>query len=70
MLKYVVLCVGHMYKPFGTTKFDQVGKGGQEGLKCAQEWPEFSFGAVQRSPNGSMAPVMDPKWPAQVHNCP
>ena len=35
--------------------------GGQERLKSAPEWPEFGFGAVQRPPNWSMNPEMDPK---------
>ena len=35
--------------------------GGQGRSKSAQEWPEFGFGAVQRSPHWSMTPEMDPK---------
>ena len=41
-------------------------QGGQGRSKSALEWPKFGFGAVRRSPNGSMAPAMDPKWSAQL----
>ena len=60
-MKYVVLFVGHLYKPFGTIWVDRVGRGGQGRSKSAPEWLEFGFGAVQRSPHWSMTPEMDPK---------
>ena len=34
---------------------------GQGRSKSAPKWPEFGFGAVQRPPNWSMNPEMDPK---------
>ena len=60
-MKYVVLFVRHLYKPFRTIWVDQVGRGGQGRSKSAPEWPESGFGAVQRPPNWSMNPEMDPK---------
>ena len=39
---------------------DRVGRGGQGRSKSAPEWPEFGFGAVQRSPHWSMTPEMNP----------
>ena len=60
-IKYVVLCVGHLYKPFGTEMAGGGGGGGQGRPKSAPDWPEFGFGAVQRFPNGPMIPEMDPK---------
>ena len=65
-MKYVVLFVGHLYKPFRTIWVDRVGRGGQGRSKSAPEWPESGFGAVQRPLNGSMTPEMDPKWSAQL----
>ena len=58
--------MGHPYKPFGTIKFDRDGREGQGRSKSAPEGPEFGFEAVQRSPNRSMTPEMDPKWSAQL----
>ena len=46
---------------------DRVGRGGQGRSKSAPEWPEFGFGAVQRPPNWSMNPEMDPNGSP---NCP
>ena len=65
-MKYVVLFVGHLYKPFRTIWVDRVGRGGQGRSKSAPEWPESGFGAVQRPLNGSMTPEMDPKWSPQL----
>ena len=65
-MEYVVLFVGHLYKPFGTIWVDRVGRGGQGRSKSAPEWPEFGFGAVQRPPNWSENPEMDPIWPPQL----
>ena len=42
------------------------GGGGQGRSKSAPEWPEFGFGAVQRPPNWSMTPEMNPKWFPQL----
>ena len=39
---------------------------GQGRSKSAPKWPEFGFGAVQRPPNWSMTPKMDPKWFPQL----
>ena len=58
--------MGHPYKPFGTIKFDRDGREGQGRSKSVPEGPEFGFEAVQRSPNRSMTPEMDPKWSAQL----
>ena len=66
-MKYVVLFAGHLYKPFRTIWVDRVGRGGQGRSKSAPEWPEFGFGAVQRPPNWSMNPEMDPNGSP---NCP
>ena len=61
-MKYAVLCVGHLYKPFRTIKAGQGWQGRVQGRsKSTLEWPEFGFEAVQRLPNGSMTPDMDSK---------
>ena len=60
-MEYVVLFVGHLYKPFQTIWVDRVGRGGQGRSKSAPEWPESGVGAVQKPPNWSMNPEMDPK---------
>ena len=65
-MKYVVLFVGHLYKPFGTIWVDRVGRGGQGRSKSAPEWPEFGFWAVQRLPKLVNEPWSRPKWLPQL----
>ena len=67
--KWTQINHGQLGEPFGSISgvIDPFGRGGQGRSKSAPEWPEFGFGAVQRTPNWSMNPEMDPNGSP---NCP
>ena len=65
-MKYVVLFVGHLYKPFRTIWVDRFGRGGQGRSKSAPEWPEFGLGAVQSPSNGSKTLKWTPYGPPKL----
>ena len=58
-IKYVVLCVGHLYDPFWTIKSDLIGRGVREGHNLPEKWPQFGFRALQVPLNGSRTPEMN-----------
>ena len=52
-IKDVVLCLGHMYKPFQTIKIglDVQGGGVREGQNMPKKWPKSCLGALPNKPS-------------------
>ena len=65
-MKYVVLCVGHLYKPFGTTKIWPSWQGGSGKVKICPRMAWIWLWSRPEAPNWSDNPEMDPIWPPQL----